>query len=100
MDFNIKKCWSLIQKSKKLAEEGKNLCDYDPIQYNRLMQYFILLQDDIFCQSVDQYLKILELFLNNEINSKEFISQFGQLRMKNLNTYFALKNELNLSMTL
>ena len=61
------------------------LWNSDKIKYKELAHYLILLSDDIFWQSKDQYLQIIENFTNRSIDGEEFVKQFGKLRRANLN---------------
>ena len=91
-----------MKESKKLRQQGKSLWDYDKAKNEELTQYIMLLYDDIFWQSRDQYLQILESFISRSIDAEEFIQKFGQLRGPNIEASNMreknLESEMNLQL--
>ena len=64
--------------------------------------YRIMLENNIYWQSRDQYLQILESFLNRNISGEEFCDQFADIRSKNMEALDILEanleNEMNLKL--
>lgn len=94
MDFNKKKCLELMKESSQLEKKGKFLGSYDQTKYNELLDYHILLGDNIFWNSREKYLQIIESFLHRSIDVNEFIKQFDKLRRSNLDEFKLLEKNL------
>lgn len=67
-----------------------------------LIYRFTFLWDDIFWQSKNQSLQIIERFISKKIDGKEFANQFSNLRAENMNTSEMqeanLESEINLQL--
>ena len=102
MDFNKEKCLKLMRESEKLRQQGKLLWNYDKTKYKELTRYCTFLWDDIFWQSRNQYLQIIESFISRKIDGEEFANQFGNLRGENMNASDMreanLEGEMNLQL--
>lgn len=84
MKFEKHKFLKLLKERKKLKKKGKLLEDYDETKNNELINYLILLEDQIFWESIKEYIQILDLFVNKKIILDKFFKQFCRLRGSNL----------------
>ena len=57
MDFNKKRCLELLKERKSLQKEGKFLRDSDKMKSEELTRYLILLDDQIFWESLKNIAK-------------------------------------------
>jgi hypothetical protein len=84
MNFDKTKFLKLLKERKSLKQQGKLLKDYDRAKNEELNQYFILLENQIFWGSREEYVQILNSFVRKNINLNEFFTQFYTLRGSNL----------------
>ena len=100
MNLNDQKLLKLIQELEKLLESAGNLFSkarnffqerndtsrsYNTSElYDELLEYGIMIEDKIFWESRQDYLKQIEMFLAGIIDGEEFSNQFGALYYKNL----------------
>jgi hypothetical protein len=82
MNFDKDKLLKLLQKKEK---EGEFLKDFDQFKNKELMEYFILVEDQIFWESQKEYFHLLDLFVKKKISLDKFFYKFSDVRMLNLN---------------
>jgi hypothetical protein len=83
MTFNKNKFLKLLCERKQLKDAGQSLNDFNKEKNSELTTYLILLGDQIFWESTNAYIKILELFVQNKIIFDQFAKQFYNLRASN-----------------
>ena len=82
--FNKDRCLELMTELNKLRQQGKSFQDFDKTKDKELTHYLTLLYDDIFWKSRNEYLEIIENFLNKSIDVDEFIQKFDYLHGSNM----------------
>jgi len=84
MQFDKDKCVKLLKERKSLQKEGKSLREYDRTKYHELIDYLTWIHDEIFWESRQKYIQILDLFVSKKITLDQFFDQFFSLRGSNL----------------
>ena len=92
--FDKAKCLKLLKERKSLQKEGKLLQDYDKAKNDELISYLSLLDDQIFWESREEYIQILDLFVSKKITLDHFSKQFCGLRGSNLRSARMWKEKL------
>lgn len=92
--FNKNKCLKLLKKKKELEKEGKLLRNYNENMNDELINYFILIEDQIFWENRKEYLKLLTFFINKKISINQFSEQFCGLRSTNINLFIMFEKHL------
>ena len=95
MDFNVKQYIELVQESKKLRLQGKLL---ENSKSKELTFYLTLISDNVYYRSKNKYLKIFELYVNDDINITEFGAQFNPIYSQDKKIVEALEQSLRYSM--
>ena len=101
MSLNYQKLFKLILELEELLESAGNISSKarNLLQERRIndsyttrelalekFEYTIMVEDKIFWESRENYLKQIEMFLAGTIDGKEFSNQFTILRYENLST--------------
>jgi hypothetical protein len=94
MDFNKKKCLKLIKESTTLLKRGEYLWNLDQTKNDQLNAYIIILSDNVFWKSKNDYFQILKLLSEQKITVNEFINQYAIIRSSNLNSLEIIKKNL------
>lgn len=94
MKFNKEKFLKLLKERKILKNKSKLLKDYDEAKNAELINFIILIEDQIFWESLEEYIKILDLFVSKKIKLDQFFKQFCSLRSSNLNSSMILEKKL------
>ena len=77
-NYNEKEHSQLLKYSKELAKQGKNLADEDHSKYVQLFHYSVMVYTQLTWEMKDQFLKIVEQFLENKISSFELCRLFKE----------------------
>ena len=79
MKFNQRRLVQLLKKYETLEKADKFL---DPIERYEYRRNLIYLQDFVFWQSREKYLKIVKSFLSEEIEGSQLSKQFMEIRFE------------------
>lgn len=99
MDFNKQNFLNLLKQEELFKSQGKSL---DETLQNKLISYQIMIEDQVFWESCEKYLKIFNLFISKTISMDQFLDQFYMIRSSNLESRQVLEKKfkeeaLNLS---
>jgi hypothetical protein len=98
MNLDTEHILILIEELEEFSNHVQNKCNqveklclhtiynYEHSDDQKLSDYRIMLEDNIFWQSRDQYLTIIEEFLTEKLDGREFSNEFCSLRSDNLRT--------------
>jgi hypothetical protein len=84
MSFNKDKFLKLLKERENFEKEGGLLKDFDTLKDEELVEYFILIEDQIFWESRKKYCQILDLFVKKRISFDEFLKKFSDVRILNI----------------
>ena len=94
MKFDKDKCLKLLKERKSLEKEGKLLEDRHKAKNDQLISYLILIEDQIFWESLKEYIQILDLFVSKKITLDHFFNQFCGLRGSNMRSAIMWEEKL------
>ena len=83
MKFNKQHLSELIQYSNLLASEGKSLFKTDPEKNRQFIKSMVVISDGIYWENRQNFLNLLEKFLDGKIDGEEFTSSFFKIWRSN-----------------
>jgi len=79
MKYNSEEYIDLLKYQQKLKKENKSFKTQDPVKYLKLKNYSARFTEDLHWFQRNEYLKLIEDFLNSKIDGKEFDSKFSEM---------------------
>lgn len=75
-EYDVNKYIKLLNYQKTLYKEGKVLMNEDGTKYLELLEYSVRICDHMHWSQKNEYLQLIEKFLNSKIDGEEFENKF------------------------
>ena len=91
----------LLEYSNELEKNQKYLIKEDPIAFNKLLNFLVIIEENLHWKIKNQYVKLIEDFLNGNISADDFsiifIRMFEKIveKVRRLEIDLKKKNSLN-----
>lgn len=79
MKYNYEEYIQLLNYQQELKKQNKSLITQDPINYSKLRKYSARISEYLHWSQKDEYLQLIEDFLNSKIDVKEFDNKFSKM---------------------
>jgi len=93
----------LLEYSNELEKNQKSLIKEDPIAFNKLLNFLVIIEENLHWKVKNQYVKLIKDFLNGNISADDFSTIFIRMfektveKVRRLETDLKEKNSLNSS---
>jgi len=94
MKINTRKFIELVLLREKYLSEKKDFVKCEKENYYKYRHYLSLIYDQIYWESADEYLRLVNLFCNNKMTADDFQTEFYHLHALNEAKYTQLKEQL------
>ena len=84
----------LLHEQTKFVNDNQSLNNFDNKKANKLYQYLGLLQDYTFWENRENYIQLLDNFIQNKIIFDQFIRQFSHLKISDLKSEKRVEKKL------
>ena len=79
MEYQYREHIQFLQYQEELKKQKKALRTHDPIKYSKLRKYSRIINEYLHWSHKNDYLQLIENFLNFKIDGKEFDKKFSKM---------------------
>jgi len=93
--------FQLLEYSNELEKNQKSLIKEDPIAFNKLLDFLVIIEENLHWKVKNQYVKLIKDFLNGNISADDFSTIFIRMfektveKVRRLETDLKEKNSFN-----
>jgi len=73
---NKQELFKLLEYSNELRKNNKSLLKEDPEKFRKLLKFLIIIAENLHLRKKDNYIELMEIFLNNKIDAENFSFYF------------------------
>ncbi len=77
--YNDEEYIKLLNYQQELKKQKKSLSSQDPIKYTKLLNYSVMISDYLHWSQKNEYLQLINDFLNFKIDGTEFDNKFSKM---------------------
>lgn len=91
--IDLSRYWELLEKKENFETQGKSFRKENKKEYREWFHYLVILEHEVFFQSRESYLPLIQKFVEEKMDPWEFYSFFRDLWSKNLNQIDVLERD-------